>query len=46
MRYGVGYKGSKSRIAKEIINILPRGDRFIDLFGSGLDRYRVTFQNT
>lgn len=35
MRYGVGYKGSKSRIAKEIINILPRGDRFIDLFGGG-----------
>ena len=35
MRYGIGYKGSKSRIAKEIIEILPSGDRFIDLFGGG-----------
>ena len=35
MRYGVGYKGSKSRIAKEIIDILPSGNRFIDLFGGG-----------
>lgn len=35
MRYGIEYKGSKSRIAKEIIEILPSGDRFIDLFGGG-----------
>ena len=35
MRYGIGYKGSKSRIANEIIEILPSGDRFIDLFGGG-----------
>lgn len=35
MRYGIGYKGSKSRIAKDIINLLPKGNRFIDLFGGG-----------
>ena len=35
MRYGIGYKGSKSRIAKEIIDVLPSGERFIDLFGGG-----------
>jgi 16S rRNA G966 N2-methylase RsmD len=35
MRYGIGYKGSKSKIAKDIIDILPSGERFIDLFGGG-----------
>lgn len=35
MRYGVGYQGSKNRIAKDIINILPSGERFVDLFGGG-----------
>lgn len=35
MRYGIGYKGSKSRIAKDIIDLLPKGNRFIDLFGGG-----------
>lgn len=35
MRYGVGYLGSKNRIAKDIVNALPSGKRFIDLFGGG-----------
>ena len=35
MRYGVGYKGSKSQIAKDIIDFLPPGRRLIDLFGGG-----------
>lgn len=35
MRYGIGYKGSKSRIAEDIISVLPSGKRFIDLFGGG-----------
>jgi site-specific DNA-adenine methylase len=35
MRYGVGYKGSKSRIARDIIGVLPPGSRLIDLFGGG-----------
>ena len=35
MRYGVGYKGSKSRVARDIIRLLPSGKRLIDLFGGG-----------
>lgn len=33
--YGICYQGSKSRIAKEIIEILPKGERLVDLFGGG-----------
>lgn len=29
------YKGSKSKIAEQIINILPDADYFVDLFGGG-----------
>lgn len=35
MRYGIGYKGSKSRIARDICEALPPGSRLIDLFGGG-----------
>lgn len=35
MAFGIGYPGSKSKIANEIISILPRGKRFVDLFGGG-----------
>ena len=35
MRYGLGYKGSKNRIARAICEVLPTGDRLIDLFGGG-----------
>lgn len=35
MAYGIGYKGSKSRIAKEILQALPAGRRLVDLFGGG-----------
>ena len=31
--YGVPYQGNKSRIADIIVNILPAGDRLVDLFG-------------
>ena len=34
-RLGVPYQGSKNDIAKEIISILPRGKRFVDLFAGG-----------
>ena len=34
-RLGVPYQGSKNQIAKEIIGILPRGKRFVDLFAGG-----------
>ena len=34
-QYGIGYKGSKSAIADEIIAHLPAGNRLVDLFGGG-----------
>ncbi len=34
-RFGIGYQGSKNRIAKYIIDILPTGHRFVDLFAGG-----------
>ena len=34
-KYGISYQGSKSRIADEIMAILPSGKRFVDLFGGG-----------
>lgn len=33
--YGVPYMGSKTKIAPDIIRQLPRGERFVDLFGGG-----------
>lgn len=33
--YGIPYLGNKSRIADAIINLLPEGKRFVDLFGGG-----------
>lgn len=35
MTYGAPYKGSKSKIAPEIIEALPGGNRLVDLFGGG-----------
>ena len=35
MRYGFCYKGSKSKIAEEILEQLPAGKRLVDLFGGG-----------
>lgn len=34
-KYGLPYMGSKSAIADKIIDVLPPGERFIDLFGGG-----------
>ena len=33
--YGIGYMGSKDKIADSILNVLPDGNRFVDLFGGG-----------
>ena len=33
--FGLGYQGSKNRIAKDIIGVLPGGERFVDLFAGG-----------
>jgi len=34
-RYGIPYKGNKSKIAEEILSELPSGKRLVDLFGGG-----------
>ena len=34
-KYGIPYQGSKSQIAEDIIDNLPSGKRFVDLFGGG-----------
>lgn len=34
-KYGLPYMGSKNRIARDIIDILPPGERLVDLFGGG-----------
>ena len=35
MKYGMPYKGSKSRFARAIIDALPEGETLVDLFGGG-----------
>ena len=35
MNYGIPYKGSKSKIAQQIINCIPSAENFYDLFGGG-----------
>ena len=35
MTYGVPYQGSKNRLAKELVALLPSGERFVDLFAGG-----------
>lgn len=35
MKYGITYQGSKNAIAEKIIEFLPSGRRFVDLFGGG-----------
>ena len=35
MDYGLPYKGSKNKIAKDIIEFLPKKKVLVDLFGGG-----------
>lgn len=35
IRYGIPYKGSKNFIAPWIVEVLPRGERLVDLFAGG-----------
>lgn len=35
MTYGIPYQGSKNRIADRIMEVLPSGKRFVDLFAGG-----------
>ena len=35
MKYGLPYKGSKSSIAKWVVDTLPSSETFVDLFAGG-----------
>lgn len=35
MTYGVPYRGSKNKLAEDIIDVLPEGRRLVDLFAGG-----------
>lgn len=35
MRYGLPYQGSKNAIARQIVEVLPPGETFVDLFAGG-----------
>ena len=35
MSYGLPYMGSKSRIADKILDLIPPGEVFVDLFAGG-----------
>ena len=35
VKYGIPYQGSKSQIVEKILDVLPSGKRFVDLFGGG-----------
>lgn len=35
VKYGILYMGCKDKIADDILSVLPRGKRFVDLFGGG-----------
>lgn len=51
-KYGIPYKGSKDKIAEEILENLPSGKRLVDLFGGGfaithcaLEKYSDKYEN-
>lgn len=35
INFGIGYQGSKSAIAADLIRVIPSGDRFVDVFAGG-----------
>lgn len=35
VNFGLPYKGSKSKIARDLIGIIPSGERFVDVFAGG-----------
>ena len=41
--YGIPYMGSKTKIAVDILRQLPKGDRFVDLFGGGFAMSHAAF---
>ena len=46
MNYGIPYKGSKNKIAQQIINCIPSAENFYDLFcGGGAITHCALLQN-
>lgn len=43
MKYGLPYKGSKSKIADWVIDNLPENDTFVDVFFGGVLLHIVHF---
>ena len=43
MVYGLPYMGSKNKIAKNIVRLLPKADNLYDLFCGGLCYYSLCF---
>ena len=41
--YGIPYMGSKTKIAPIILKYLPKGKRFVDLFGGGFAMSHCAF---
>ena len=41
--YGIPYMGSKTKIAIDILRQLPKGNRFVDLFGGGFAMSHAAF---
>lgn len=41
--YGIPYMGSKTKIAPDILRQLPKGKRFVDLFGGGFAMSHAAF---
>lgn len=41
--YGIPYMGSKTKIAVDILRQLPKGNRFVDLFGGGFAMSHAAF---
>lgn len=46
MAYGLPYKGSKSGIVKDLVAILPSGERLVDLFCGGCSVTDYAMKNT
>ncbi len=46
MGYGIPYKGNKSKIVKKLFEVLPRGKRFVDLFGGGFAVTHYAMENS
>ena len=44
--WGLPYKGSKNTIAKDIVEVLPRGERLVDLFAGGCAITDYALKNT